>query len=133
MIQCVDGIESDYMNHINDPEWDEDDDTMYIRAFDQRWDAATLKQLRDEYNIVFMTAGDAVHPIMILDKDSDHPLLVVGSEDDGTIYFHRRYGQFCNCFSPYWVDHLIADLQEAVTVSGFTGPAMKRQDKTQLS
>lgn len=119
MIQYVEGVKSDYMNHINDPDWDEDDDIMYISAYDQRWDSATLKQLRDEYNIVFMTAGDAVHPVMVLNKDSDCPLLVVGSEDDGTIYFHRRHGQFRNCFSPYWVEHLISDLQEAVRLSGY--------------
>lgn len=92
----------------------EDDEPMMFSAEDQCWDKKTLKQLRDEYNIIFMTSGDGVMPVMILNKDSKHPLFVLGSEDDGTIFFKRKYGQFQNCFSPYWVDSLIADLQEAV-------------------
>lgn len=92
----------------------EDNDTMMFCAEDQCWDKATLKQLKEEYNIVFMTSGDAVKPVMIINKDSEYPLVVIGTEDDGTLYFKRRYGQFENCFSPYWIEPLIADLNEAL-------------------
>lgn len=92
----------------------EDNEPIMFCAYDQRWDKATLKQLKDEYNVVFMTSGDAVCPVMIVNRDSKYPLLVIGSEDDGTIQFEREYGQFRNCFSAYWTKSLIADLEEAL-------------------
>lgn len=95
------------------------DEPMIITAEDQCWDDATLKQLRDEYNIVFMTNGDAVLPVMILNKNK-HPLLVIGSEDDGRIFFKRQYGQFTNSFSPYWVEPFVSDLREAVKICNET-------------
>ena len=95
-------------------EVENDDDPIMFSAENQCWDAATLKQLKEEYDIVFMTNDDAVIPVMVLNKNTDYPLLVLGSEDDGTITFKRKYGNFVNCFSPYWVKSLIADLQEAV-------------------
>ena len=94
----------------------EDDEPMMFSAEDQCWDDDTLKQLKEEYNIVFMTKGDGVMPVMILNKDSQYPLFVLGGEDDGTIFFKREYGQFRNTFSPYWVKYLIADLEEALKI-----------------
>lgn len=93
----------------------EDDEPMVLTAEDQCWDDATLKQLRDEYDIVFMTSGDAVLPVMILNKNK-HPLLVIGSEDDGSIFFKRQCGQFTNSFSLYWVEPLVNDLREAIKI-----------------
>ena len=98
----------------------EDDEPMMFSAEDQCWDDDTLKQLKEEYNIVFMTKGDGVMPVMILNKDSQYPLFVLGSEDDGTIFFKREYGQFRNTFSPYWVKYLIADLEEALKICNKT-------------
>ena len=98
----------------------EDDEPMMFCAEEQCWDDATLKQLREEHNIIFMTNGRGVMPIMIHNKDSKHPLLAIGSEDDGTIYFERKYGQITNTFSPYWVEYLIADLEEALRVCNKT-------------
>lgn len=98
----------------------EDDEPMMFSAEEQCWDDATLKQLREEYNIIFMTSGDGVMPIMILNKDSKYPLLVIGSEDDGTIFFERKYGTLAHTFSPYWVKSLIADLEEALMVCNKT-------------
>ena len=94
----------------------EDDEPMMFCAEDQCWDDATLKQLKEEYNIIFMTSGDAVKPVMIVNSNSKYPLIVIGSEDDGTLYFKRQYGQFINCFSAYWVKSLIADLEEALRI-----------------
>ena len=87
----------------------EKDEPMMFVAEEQCWDKATLKQLKEEHDIVFKTSGDAVMPIMIINKDSDNPLFVIGYEDDGTIQFERKYGQLINCFSFYWVKSLIAD------------------------
>jgi hypothetical protein len=94
----------------------EDNEPMMFVAEDQCWDKATLKQLKKEHNIVFMTSGDGVMPIMIINKDSDNPLFVIGHEDDGTIQFDREYGHLSHCFSFYWVKSLIADLEEALRV-----------------
>ena len=96
----------------------EDDEPMMFSAYEQCWDADTLKQLREEYNIIFKTSGAAVIPVMIIGKDEKHPLLVLGSEDDGTITFERKYGQFRNTFSLGWAEPLIADLKEAMRVCG---------------
>ena len=96
----------------------EDNEPMMFVAEDQCWDKATLKQLEKEHNIVFMTSGNGVMPIMILNKDSDNPLFVIGHEDDGTLYFDREYGNISNSFSYYWVKSLIADLEEALRICG---------------
>lgn len=93
-----------------------DNEPMMFCAEEQCWDDATLKQLKEEHDIIFMTSGDGVIPVMILNKDSQYPMIVLGSEDDGTIFFQREYGQFVHRFSAYWVKHLIADLKEALKV-----------------
>lgn len=98
----------------------EDNEPMMFCAEEQCWDDATLKQLREEHDIIFMTSGDGVMPVMILNKDGQYPLFVLGSEDDGTIFFKREYGHFVNTFSSYWVRYLIADLEEALKVCGKT-------------
>ena len=98
----------------------EADEPMRFSAEEQSWDSATLKQLREEYNIIFRTSGRGVIPIMILNKDSENPLLVLGNEDDGTISFDRKYGGFLNKFSSYWVKSLIADLEEALRICNKT-------------
>lgn len=87
-------------------------DTEMICAEDQCWDDATLKQLWEEHSVVFMTSGDGVMPVKIVGS-KDHPLFVIGSEDDGAIRFKTYYGQYENTFDPYWLDSLIADLTEA--------------------
>lgn len=101
--------------------WNEelaDNESMMFVAEEQCWDKATLKQLKEEHNIVFKTSGDAVMPIMIINKDSENPLFVIGHEDDGTIQFEREYGNLSHCFSFYWVKSLIADLEEALKICG---------------
>lgn len=87
----------------------EDEDKLRIVAEDQRWDKNTLKQLKKDHNITFMTDGDGVIPVMIRNR-----LVILGGEDDGTIFFTKRYNQFENCFSIHWVPFLISDLKKAV-------------------
>ena len=43
----------------------DDEDCLRIYAEDQRWDKETLKQLKEEYNIFFMSGGDGVSPVML--------------------------------------------------------------------
>lgn len=89
---------------------------LVISAEDQCWDKKTLKQLRDEHDIIFMSAGDGVIPVKVI-KYGDNYGVALGSEDDGTIAFEQYgYGdtkQYEHMFSEYWIDKLIADLQEA--------------------
>ena len=94
----------------------ESDQILYITAENQYWDKATLDELRKKYNIIFMTSGDGVMPIMIIERKNSEPLVVIGSEDDGTISFIKSYNDYENSFSSYWIDSLVADLQEAKRV-----------------
>lgn len=107
----------DMLQYVFNEELEKDEPMMFV-AEDQHWDKTTLKQLKEEYDVVFMTSGNGVMPIMIINKDSDNPLFVIGSEDDGTIRFDRKYGSFSNCFSFYWAKALIADLEEALRICG---------------
>lgn len=91
-----------------------DDDRWYFSAYDQRWDNATLKELWEEHNIIFMPDGkDAVHAVMIIEREGEGPLIAIGVEDDGTLYFDRRYGFFKHAFDAYWIDSLVRTLLKA--------------------
>ena len=92
---------------------EDSDDPLMISAEDQAWDDATLKQLWDDYRVLFMSNGDGVIPVMVTHYESNNPIIVLGIEDDGTIQFPRHYSQYDFCFSAYWIDGLCADLQEA--------------------
>ena len=93
-----------------------DDEPVIFSAENQCWDKKTLKELKHKYDVVFMTSGDAVFPIMIINKDGQYPLLAIGTEDDGTIIFKRKNGHFLHTFSPYWVKSFVADLEEAAKI-----------------
>lgn len=85
---------------------------LMISAEDQHWDKQTLKQLRDEHDIIFMSAGDGVIPVKVI-KYGEHYGVALGSEDDGTMMFEKYFNSYKHMFSEYWIDSLIADLQEA--------------------
>lgn len=105
MIQYVDYYDdNDFEGHL------------MISAEDQCWDDETLKQLRDEHDIIFMSAGNGVTPVKVV-KYGKHYGVALGSEDDGNMRF-EQYGcgdskNYEHMFSDYWIDFLIADLQEA--------------------
>ena len=86
--------------------------TVSFFAEDQICDKKALQELKDYHNIVFMTSGDGCKPIMIIPRKNNNPLIVIGGEDDGQIFFHTYFGQFENTMDCYWIDSLIADLQE---------------------
>lgn len=91
-----------------------DDDKWYFSAYDQYWDNATLKELWEKHHIIFMPdRKDAVHPVMIIEREGENPLIVIGVEDDGTLYFDRRNGTFNHAFDSYWIDSLVRTLLEA--------------------
>lgn len=90
---------------------------LIIKAEDQSWNKRTLKQLREEHDIIFKSAKDAVIPVKVLRAGEGRYGIALGSEDDGTIQF-EQYGSgewksFKHEFSDYWIDALIADLQAA--------------------
>lgn len=88
-----------------------DDDRWYFSAYDQCWDDATLKELWEEHHVIFMPDGiDAVHAVMIVEREGENPLIVIGVEDDGTLYFDRKYGQFAHGFDASWIDSLVGTL-----------------------
>ena len=81
---------------------------IMLSAEDQRQDKDTLEELKEKYNVFFMSNGmDSVHPIMVRDN-----ICYIGHEDDGTIYFDRKYGHPTNGFSVHWIDSLINELTE---------------------
>ena len=98
------------LRYVDMPEDRWGNDPWVFSADDQCWDDETLLQLKTEYNVIFMTAGRGVIPVMI----SDQWGLVLGVEDDGTLYFKRQYGQPEMCFSEEWAQFLIADMKEAL-------------------
>lgn len=101
------------LQYVFDKDLDDDEPVAYS-AYDQQWDKATLKELKDKHDVIFMTGGDAVLPIKIVKKDGRNSLVTIGSEDDGTITFDREYGYFKNIFSVSWIPSLIKDLEEAL-------------------
>lgn len=89
------------------------DKELIFVAENQCWDEATLEELQTKYNIIFMTSGDGVTPIMIVEREREEPLIVIGGEDDGKIFFYKPYGQFTNVLSVYWIPYLVSDLLKA--------------------
>lgn len=84
-------------------------------AENEVWDKATLKELKEKYNIIFLSKGNGVHPIKILYREEypDDPLIVIGYEVCGKICFDKYMGHYQNMFSSYWLKYLIADLKAA--------------------
>lgn len=81
---------------------------LEIFAKFQNWDKDTLKQLKEEYNIFFMSNGiDSVTPIQLI-KNSQNEIngFNIGVEDDGHLYFKSD-----NWLSINWIDSLINELQ----------------------
>ena len=77
---------------------------LEISTYNQDWDKESLKELREEHNIVFMSKGDSVTPILV-----ESGIIHIGIEDDGTLFFMNDGISI----SANWIDSLIAELQEA--------------------
>lgn len=87
--------------------------TFYITAEEQTWDDATLKELREKYNIFFN--GYGVRPVMLVPSSNQEGCcVVIGYENDGVITFRRNmFGNFMDAMSPCWIEDLIKDLTDA--------------------
>lgn len=77
---------------------------LEIEAYNQEWDNETLKELKEKHNIVFMSEGDSVTPILV-----ENGIINIGIEDDGTLFFMNDGISI----SANWIDSLIAELKEA--------------------
>lgn len=77
---------------------------LEIYTYNQDWDEESLKELREKHNIVFMSKGDSVTPILV-----ESGIIHIGIEDDGTLFFMNDGISI----SANWIDSLIAELQEA--------------------
>lgn len=87
---------------------------LCISAEDQWWNSEALAELQDEHNIIFKSSGRGCKPILVIPRENGSPLVAIGTEDDGTVYFKRGYyGNYANSFDSGWIDSLIADLQAA--------------------
>lgn len=84
-----------------------DEHEMYISADNQEWSAAATQEL-NELDIFFNNNG--VTPVRLIKRHNSNPLIQLGTEDDGTIYFHDTDP----CFDIYWARHLVFDLEEAI-------------------
>ena len=105
------------IEYTNFNDYDSDNEPLQFVAEDQCWDKATLNELKEKYNVIFMSAGEGVTPVMVIDRGNNgfhHCILVLGGEDDGCISFQRSYGQFVNTFHSVWAKYLIADIQDAL-------------------
>lgn len=84
-----------------------DEHEAYISAKDQEWSAAAINEL-SKLDIFFN--NDGIMPVRLIERGSSNPLIQLGTEDDGTIYFHDTD----QCFDIYWARHLIFDLEDAI-------------------
>lgn len=103
-----------YVDYYEDSDYE---GRLVIKAEDQSWNKRTLKQLREEHDIIFKSAKDAVTPVKVLRAGNGRYGIALGSEDDGTIQFEQYGGEesrsYKHEFSDYWIDALISDLQAA--------------------
>lgn len=76
---------------------------LEIATYNQEWDKESLKELREKHNIVFMSKGDSVTPILV-----ESGIIHIGIEDDGTLFFMNDGISI----SANWIDSLIDELKE---------------------
>ena len=84
---------------------------LMFYAEDQTWDAETIQELREKYNVIY-NGGIRAYRIVPRKDSQLPPFVIVGHEDDGIIQFSRDYGYYEDCFSSYWLNSIIRDLEE---------------------
>ena len=99
MITDVSGIDPTYP-----------DEPLLISADQQTWDAWTIQELRDRFNIIF---DGNIHAIMIKERKNCNPLFIIGYEDDGMLFFDRVQWNFRDYFDAKWADSFAKLLNEA--------------------
>lgn len=85
--------------------YSDDGSEMWIFAADQTWTTEDYARLRDKYNVYY--TGD-VNPVIVIPRRMTTPLFLIGTEDDGAIYFN--FGDR-NKKDVMWIDGLIRTLE----------------------
>lgn len=80
---------------------------------DQTYDDKTLKELEQKHNIFFLNGANGCTPIKVVPRKGRNPLIVLGYEDDGCIWFEKQFGHYRNAFDSSLIDGLITDLTAA--------------------
>lgn len=91
----------------------EDETMLHILAEDQEWGHPKVKKQLLELGIIFHHGG--VTPIRIIPRENCNPLLQLGGEDDGHIWF-KKDANDDNVFDVYWATTLIKDLRMALKI-----------------
>lgn len=94
---------------------DYDDGVQYLTVENQCYTDEDIENLRLVYDVFFMSKGkESVIPVKVEKtykyKGKQKYAIVLGSEDDGTIYFNNAEDVR---FDAAWLDGLIADLRAA--------------------
>lgn len=92
-----------------------DDGVQYLTVEDQCYTDEDIENLRLVHNVFFMSNGkESVIPVRVEEsykyKGKQQYAVVLGSEDDGIIYFDRTKD---TRFGAAWLDGLVDDLQAA--------------------
>ncbi len=85
-------------------------ETLYITASNQVWSNKTTQSELRALGIYMQSCG--VLPVMLIERSGLNPLVLIGEEDDGTIFFKNER---CRTFDLYWARHLINDLEDAIS------------------
>lgn len=87
---------------------DIDGDSLYIHAEHQEWNDPIVQRELKQLDIFFTSCG--VTPIRLVERGSHNPMIFIGTEDDGTIFFNE-----CSLgMDIFWARHLISDLESAI-------------------
>lgn len=74
-------------------------------AENQSWDQETVKQLKNEYNIIY--DGTGCYGFEVIPRQQSNPLIRIYSEDDGCLYETDIEFDF------YWIKSFIKNLLDA--------------------
>lgn len=74
-------------------------------AENQNWNKETIKQLKNEYNILY--DGTGCYGFEVIPREQSNPLIRIYSEDDGTLYRTNIV------FDIYWIKSFIKNLLDA--------------------
>ena len=84
------------------------DGALCVSASDQEWSRRKTQEELQKIGIFMQSCG--VCPVMIIERNNHNPLVVIGDEDDGTMFFQEDP----KTFDLYWARHLINDLEDAI-------------------
>ncbi len=90
-----------------------DNNCRYVWSENQEWDDKTVEQLRKEYHIFYDRSSHIA--VMLEGFSKKHGgMVVLGFEDDGTIYFHKdEHLKFKAAFHSRMLPAVLKELHDA--------------------